>query len=149
LIKTIPATYFDQIHKAVLDSVYKGRDLGTLEEELKRMHKISDNRGRLIAKDQVNKASQDLARADAEDIGVTKGIWQHMRASTKPRPTHELMDGTEFDLAEGCYDPEVDRMIQPGELVLCNCEFKYVIEGIDNSFKYQNKLSKEAMELLV
>jgi uncharacterized protein with gpF-like domain len=146
LIKTIPSEYFRQIEKAVTESVYVGRDLAGLEKNLLERYAITDKRARLIAKDQNNKASQALSRANAEEAGITRGIWQHMRASKVPRPSHELMDGTEFDLREGCYDPDEGRNVMPGELIMCNCGCRWVIPGVESGFAHQNRLSEAAIE---
>jgi uncharacterized protein with gpF-like domain len=148
LIKTIHRDHLAQVKELVMDSVAKGRDLAGLEAELKSRYDITDRRARLIAKDQNNKATQDLSGLRAKEAGITRGIWQHMRASVKPRPSHELMDGTEYDLEEGLYDPDEGRNVQPGELIMCNCECRWVIPGVDNEMSGELSLSAEARERL-
>ena len=133
LIKTIHADHLAKVKALVEESVYKGRDLAGLERELTSRFGVTARRARMIAKDQNNKASQDLARVQASEAGITRGVWEHMRASVKPRPTHELMDGREFDLEEGLYDPDEGRNVKPGELINCNCEFRLVIPGMERS----------------
>ena len=146
LIKTIPERYLGRVREMVEESFYAGRDLAGLEARLLESYSITERRARMIARDQTNKATQDLARVEAGECGITEAIWQHMRASEKPRPSHELMDGERFNIDEGCWDPEVGAHIQPGELVNCQCECKWVVPGADSSlgFATQNRLSEEA-----
>jgi uncharacterized protein with gpF-like domain len=146
LIKTIPGRHLAEVRDLVDRGVMAGRDLGGLEADLLERYDITARRARVISKDQNNKATQALSRVRAGEAGITRGIWQHMRASTVPRPTHELMDGSEYDLAEGLYDPEEGRKIQPAELVNCNCECRWVIPGVDSGFATKNRLSEAAVK---
>jgi uncharacterized protein with gpF-like domain len=137
LIKSVHSEHLDRVLAAARESFYAGRDLGGLEAELSKGYGITERRARMIAKDQNNKASQGLSRIQAREAGISKGVWQHMLASYKPRPTHEQMDGQEYELAVGLFDPEVGRMIQPGELINCNCECRWVIPGEEDAgFSY-------------
>jgi uncharacterized protein with gpF-like domain len=129
LIKTIPEQYLMDVRALVNDSLFRGRDLGGLEADLVDRYHITERRARMIAKDQSNKATQGLARLEAEECGITRAIWHHVTASRHPRPTHQEMDGTEYEIAQGCWDPEVGRHIQPGELVNCNCRSRWVVPG--------------------
>jgi uncharacterized protein with gpF-like domain len=111
----------------VIDSVEKGRDLMGLETGLKSRYDITLRRATMIAKDQNNKATQGIAMLKMKDAGIKRAIWRHNSASKHFREEHVEMDGTEFDLEEGCYDPVEGRNIQPGELVNCHCSFRPII----------------------
>jgi SPP1 gp7 family putative phage head morphogenesis protein len=111
----------------VVRSVEAGRDVGGLEKDLRARYDVTRERARLIAKDQNNKATQDMAKAQCLDNGVRRAIWRHNAASKEPRQEHIAMNGKEFDLQLGCWDPVVGRHVQPGELVLCRCTFRPVL----------------------
>jgi hypothetical protein len=84
----------------------------------------------MIARDQTNKATNNLSRQRLLDYGVTKGIWMHTASGKTYRETHvNDMDGQEYDIREGCFDPDekVNRYIQPAELVNCYCVCRPVI----------------------
>ena len=147
LIRTIPEQYLADVRALVEESLFRGRDLTGLEANLVDRYGITERRARMIAKDQSNKATQGLARLEAEECGITRAVWQHVTASTHPRPSHELMSGTEYDIAQGCWDDTVGRHIQPGELINCNCRSKWVVPGGTVGFANQSRLSPEAEAL--
>jgi len=60
-------------------------------------------------------------------IGVTRGIWRHTSGSREPRQTHIHMDGEEYVLEEGIYDPSVKRKVKPGELPGCLCRSQPIL----------------------
>lgn len=119
LIKSIPQHYFTEVQGLVQRCVQNGRDLGYLTEELQKRYEITKRRAATIARDQTNKATENLSRARMQSLGVTKGIWIHTSAGKTYRETHVKMDGKEFDLSKGLYDSAVGREVFPGELVNC------------------------------
>lgn len=119
LIKSIPQHYFTEVQGLVQRCVQNGRDLGYLTEELQKRYEITKRRAATIARDQTNKATENLSRARMQSLGVTKGIWIHTSAGKTYRETHVAMNGKEFDLSKGLYDSAVGREVFPGELVNC------------------------------
>jgi uncharacterized protein with gpF-like domain len=109
-------------------SVLAGRDLKTLGQELRNRYDITARRAALIARDQSNKATQAISRANSLDAGLTRAEWIHIPGRKSSRRSHEAMHGKQFDLTRGMYDPEVKKRIQPGELVACNCSYRLVID---------------------
>ena len=147
LIKSIASENLTQVEGIVLRSIENGHDLATLTEELeKRFHKTHE-RARMIARDQTNKATEILSRERLKSYGITKGIWLHTASGKTYRETHvDDLDGKEYDLEEGLYDPAkgVERNIHPAELVNCYCVCRPLIptlseeetlEGIDEIFE--------------
>lgn len=131
LIKTIPAKYFADLSDHVIQSIESGRDLAYLTKEIDKLGQVSHKRAKMIAKDQNEKAMAALNRIRFLNMGVKKAIWTHTPAGKTWRHTHStVMDGKEFDLREGLYDPDprVKRKIQPGELVNCHCVCRMVFE---------------------
>lgn len=126
LIKSIPEKYFTEVEGMVMRSVRSGRDLAYLSDELKRRYGITRRRAILIARDQNNKATEQLNRTRQYEVGIKKGIWQHTPGIKEPRPSHEKADGKIFDLTKGLY---IDgEWIYPGEKINCHCTYKPIIE---------------------
>ena len=129
LIKSIARESLTQVEGIVLRSIEDGHDLETLTKRLHHQFGVSERRAAMIARDQTNKATNNLSRQRLLSYGVTKGIWMHTSAGKTYRDTHIEeaesggMNGQEYDIREGCYDPNpnVSRNIQPGELVNCRC----------------------------
>ena len=129
LIKTIPTQYLDSVQEQVQRAVSNGLQRDELAKELTLAYDVSYKRAKVIARDQTNKATQALARATDEEIGITEGVWVHIPGRFTSRQTHIEMNGQPFKLAEGMFDPDpkVRRNIMPGELVLCACQYRPVL----------------------
>ena len=147
LIKSIARESLTQVEGIVLRGITSGNDLATVTEQLHHQFGVTERRAAMIARDQTNKATNNLSRQRLLDYGVTKGIWMHTASGKTYRETHENdMDGQEYDIREGCFDPDekVNRNIQPAELVNCYCVCRPLIPqlseeeteaGIDEIFE--------------
>ena len=126
LIKSIPEKYFTEVEGMVMRSVRSGRDLAYLSDELENRYGITRRRAILIARDQNNKATEQMNRTRQQDLGIKQGIWRHAGGVKEPRHSHELADGKTFDLDKGLY---VDgEWIYPGEQINCHCYYEPIIE---------------------
>lgn len=152
LIKSIPEQYLGQVEQAVARVYANGHDLKQLTDELQKRFKVSKKRAAFIARDQSSKLTSQVNRIRSIENGLTVARWAHSRAGRVPRPTHlHLMNGQEFDLREGLFDPDpkVNRKVFPGELINCRCIARTVIpditrlnaRGIEKE-KYDERLSK-------
>lgn len=121
LIKSIASEHLTRVTGVVLRGIESGHDLGRMTENLEQSFGVTERRAAIIARDQTNKATQNLSRQRLIDYGVTKGKWQHSSAGNTYRESHVEMDGEIYDLDEGCYDVDYGDFIQPGELVNCHC----------------------------
>lgn len=135
MIKSIPQQYLRGIQKVTAGAFKRGGDRATLakylEKVLKRVDDKTRHRAILIARDQTNKATQQLATANAQALGATKGRWVHVPGKYSSRKTHIAMNGKVFPLADGLYDSDVHRNVKPGELIYCNCQFEVLMPGFD------------------
>lgn len=131
LIKSIPQQYLGKVEGAVMRSVQTGRDVGGLVKELQAAHGVTRKRASLIARDQNNKATSSFNRARQQELGITQARWKHSFAGKEPRPSHLKAgrDGVVYNIAEGWYDPDEGRNIQPGELINCRCTSQSIIPG--------------------
>jgi SPP1 gp7 family putative phage head morphogenesis protein len=127
LIKTIPQEYLARVEGIVQRGVMAGRDLGYVRKQLAKNFEVSERRAEMLARDQSNKAGQAMTKARYEDLGITRAIWQHNAGGKTFRNSHVEMNGEEFDLAQGMYDPEAGDYVQPGELINCRCSYRPVL----------------------
>lgn len=131
LIKSIPSEYFSQIQTIVMQGVKNGRDLEYIKSELLKRYQITERRAQIIARDQTNKATQDIARSRVMETGITTARWVHIPGAKTSRETHKAFDGQIFDIRKGMYDKDVGRYVQPGELINCNCRFRLVVPSAE------------------
>ena len=135
LIKSIPQQYLYTVQQAVNNAFITGFDMQsvteTIEEILTPVDEKSNNRAALLARDQINKTTQQFAIFEAKSVGATKGRWIHVPGKYSSRITHIKMNGKVFNLDDGLYDSDVHRNVKPGELVYCNCQFSVLIPGFD------------------
>ena len=80
LIKSIARESLTQVEGVVLRSIEDGHDLETLTERLHKQFGVSERRAAMIARDQTNKATNNLSRQRLLSYGVTKGVWMHTSA---------------------------------------------------------------------
>lgn len=130
LIKSIPEQYLTQVQSLVQISVQNGRDLGYLTGELEKRYNITHKRAVLIARDQNNKATEQMSIARNKALGVTQGVWMHTSGGKTYRKSHVAMNGKIFYLNEGLYDPDVGYNVMPGECINCRCTYRPVLTSI-------------------
>jgi uncharacterized protein with gpF-like domain len=132
LIKTIPQQYLHNLQKVVTQAFIEGGNMGKITKVIEHIGTVANNRAALIARDQTNKATQQLAAVNAKAFGATKGRWIHVPGKYSSRRTHIAMDKKVFLLDEGLYDSSVGRNVKPGELIYCNCQFEVLLPGFDD-----------------
>ena len=135
LIKSIPQQYLYTVQQAVNNAFVTGFDMQYLTEEIDKIMEPldakSNNKTALLARDQINKTTQQFAIFEAKAVGATKGRWIHVPGKYSSRITHIKMNGKVFNLDDGLYDSDVHKNVKPGELVYCNCQFETLIPGFD------------------
>ena len=85
----------------------------------------------MIAKDQVQKVTQQMAMSNAKAYGATKGEWIHIPGEKSSRITHIHFDGQTFDLDKGLYDEDVGEYVLPGQLIYCMCTQEFLFPGTE------------------
>ena len=134
LIVTIPKTYFHEVQETVRGAVESGGDRAAIKEAIEdkfdhplvQTEEQAERRAELIAKDQVQKATQEFAIDNAKAYGATKGEWIHVPGEKTSRITHIHMDGKTFELDVGMFDEDVGEYVMPGELPYCMCTFQAI-----------------------
>ena len=133
LIKSIASQHLTQVEGMVMRSVTAGRDLETLNRELRETFGVTKRRAALIARDQNNKATAVITRARQEELGIQTAQWMHSHAGKTPRPSHLKAgrDGVIYDVKQGWFDPDEQKWIWPGTLINCGCFSKPIIPGFE------------------
>ena len=108
------------VSRIVSNSLTKGEALRTIQSRIKEVTKVTDNKARLWARDQMAKGHRSVNKARLIDSGLNKGyIWITSRDG-RVRDTHADKHGLFF---------RWDEDIEPGEDVQCRC---YASPAIDN-----------------
>jgi SPP1 gp7 family putative phage head morphogenesis protein len=131
LIRSIAQQHLTQVEGMVMRSVQHGRDLQSLAEGLQNQLGVSKRRARLIARDQNNKATAVIQRVRQAEIGITQAQWLHSGGGREPRPTHLKAgrDKVVYNIAEGWFDPAIQKYIWPGTEINCRCVAKPIVQG--------------------
>jgi uncharacterized protein with gpF-like domain len=130
LIKSIGSQYHTEVEGMVMRSVTAGRDLESLNKDLRSRYAITEKRANLIALNQNNLATSSFVRVRQQDLGL-KAKWLHSHGGKEPRPTHLANNGEIYDPAVGWFDPDpkVRKRIWPGQLINCRCVSASVVKG--------------------
>lgn len=129
LIKSIAQQHLTEVEGLVMRSMTKGRDLGSLTDDLTKRYDITRRRAALIAKDQANKLTSVINRTRQAELGITEALWMHSHGGREPRQSHVAANGKKYDISKGML---IDgEWIFPGELINCRCTSKSLIPGID------------------
>lgn len=126
LITRLPTETKDDIYNDVMMASAMGRDVEWLGSKLHHQYEMKVRRARLVARDQVNKATSAISTAKQLDCGITKNIWRHSHGDKVPRKSHLEASGRVFDLDKGCLIN--DEYIYPAEKINCTCFSVPVIE---------------------
>lgn len=127
LIKSIGEESINRASNAIAGSIQRGGSRAELFEDLAKGYGITKRRAALIAIDQGNKITEQLAIHKMQSAGIKQGVWIHSHGDKVPRKTHLRFDGKVFDLDKGLYDSQVGRYVKPGELINCTCTFSPVV----------------------
>lgn len=132
LIKTIPSNLLGKVEEAVFNSVRIGYSYRTLAEELEKAFKVSKNRARIIARDQISKFNGSLTRQRNLSLGITEYRWLTSR-DERVRHSHEVLEDKicSWKDANIYKDKEEQKwkkrdgvkavLLHPGQDILCRC----------------------------
>jgi SPP1 gp7 family putative phage head morphogenesis protein len=130
LIRSIASQHLSAVEGLVMRSVSEGRDLHTLAKALEDQYGVTKRRAASMARDQNNKATAIIQRTRQQELGIRQAVWMHSGAGKHPRPTHVANNGEKYDVAEGWFDPAIQKRIWPGTEINCRCTNRAVIPGL-------------------
>jgi SPP1 gp7 family putative phage head morphogenesis protein len=104
LFKTIPATYFQDVEAAVINSIVDGRGFQDLKGFFQQHSNGTKNYAHLRALDQTRKAYTQINITRVKAAGATELEWIHSGGGSHPDPRHVALNGKIFPIDE----PPVD-----------------------------------------
>jgi len=124
LIKSIRVKSVTDIEGVIFRGVRSGRRSEDIAREIKKKYSVTNNRAKLIARDQVGKFNGQLTRLRQLDAGVRAFKWS-TAADERVRPRHAMLEGRVFNWHE---PPDVGF---PGEPIQCRCIGEPLFRGFD------------------
>lgn len=133
LIKSIHSKFHEQIAQEVLNNI--GDQQAVYENAKKLVSRVyfhgetTEERARLIARDQVSKMSSEMSAARARSAGITKFKWRHSGASNEPRKLHLDHNNKIFSYDDlPIIDERTGEKGLPGQAINCRCVAVPVID---------------------
>lgn len=122
LIKSIPEEYFKKLETIVFTGTTQGRSASSMIQKIQELGHSSENRARLIARDQTSKLNSALNQQRSQNLGVEEYIWR-TAGDERVRPSHARKNGKVFRWD----DPPSDTG-HPGQDIQCRCVAQPIIK---------------------
>jgi len=119
LIETIHQSYFKDVQTIVYNGVGKGESVSSMAQKITKRTGVSQNRAKLIARDQTSKLNSDIATARQTELGVKKFVWS-TAGDERVRDSHADLDGRVFTYSQGA-DVDGESNVLPGQPINCRC----------------------------
>lgn len=130
LIKSIASQHLAGVEGAVMRSVQRGRDLGSLTTALVEGYGVTKRRAAFIARSQNNMATATLTRTRQAELGITDARWSHSAGGRVPRPEHVAFSGKSYKIQRGAFLE--GKWTWPGVEPNCRCVSIPIIPGFDD-----------------
>lgn len=132
-IKSIGMEHLADVEQMVFRNVKAGNGPGIIAKEMRDIFNLSENRARLIARDQTGKFHSRLTRLRYEGVGLERYKWRTLQDS-RVRDDHEDLEGTIHEFS----DPPVTvtrgaragQRNNPGEDIQCRCWPEPIFEDL-------------------
>lgn len=100
--------------------------------EIQKAFGVSENRAKLIARDQTNKLNGDLMKQRQQEVGLTHYIWRDS-ADQRVRPSHRRFNGNRYSWSP--FGGEEAPEGNPGQPIRCRCFGDPIFDDIDKELK--------------
>jgi SPP1 gp7 family putative phage head morphogenesis protein len=131
MIKSIPEKYFDLVTETITSGWANGLRWESLVEGIQRDGDITENRAKLIARDQTSKMNSAFNQERQQQVGIDKYEWSTSH-DERVRESHAELDGETFEWAG---PPMVDdEAVNPGEAINCRCVAIPIVDMEELSF---------------
>ena len=134
LIKSIPDQYLTQVESIVLGNMRAGMRPSAINQQLQDQFGVTERRARVIARDQVSKASNGLAKKRMESSGFKYFQWIDSKDS-RVRSRHKHIANKVTKYGKGIYSfsdlpiGEQGVPVAPGQPIQCRCVMRPVLES--------------------
>ena len=115
LIKSVPAQYFERLNSTVLTGIQQGQRYSEIADSIQDIYGVTDNRAKLIARDQTSKTNAAVAETRQTDLGIEEYTWL-TAGDERVRETHADNDGLVFR-----WDSPPAETGHPGHDINCRC----------------------------
>jgi SPP1 gp7 family putative phage head morphogenesis protein len=115
LIKKLSAEQATRMEGTLFRNLSAGNGVKVIREELQKNFEISENRARLIARDQTNKFNGDLAQLRQQELGIGE-YWWSGSLDERERQTHLDNEGKHF-----AWNKPSLITGHPGSQIRCRC----------------------------
>ena len=121
MISSIPQELVEQLRQVLWEDISNQVPVKQIAEHIQHTCKVSQNRAKFIARDQVGKLQSRLTRQQQTDAGVREYIWSSVHDS-RVRQQHRKLNGKKFSWDDPpVSDPKTGRRCHPGEDYGCRC----------------------------
>lgn len=139
LIRSIPEEFLKKVEGVVYRSTVEGKTSGSIIKELQKVYKSTENRAKLIARDQTSKLNAALNKERQERLGIETYIWRDA-GDERTRESHDVLNGmlcrwddptvySDDDGKTWKKRSSIGGFIgHPGEDIQCRCNAQPVIE---------------------
>lgn len=128
LITRIPEQYLGEVQIAVMSAITTGSGLDELVPYLTKRYDDDARHARLVALDQVRKASANVNAARLQALGVEEYVWIHVGGERYPRKLHQSYSGKTFRYDDPpIIDERTGRRGKPGDEIFCRCVARPVL----------------------
>lgn len=124
LVRGMSDDMLKRIAVETTSALIAGEGVGKLQARLKKQLDLTDNRARLIARDQTSKLNADLNRIRHEQAGITDYIWRTSQ-DERVRPRHRDLEGKQYKYGE---PTGAEEGLPPGQPIQCRCIAQAVVE---------------------
>jgi len=126
LITTIPEKLLEDVEGIISRGARRGRRASEMATEIRDRFRITENRAKLIARDQTSKLNGELTQLRQTSLGIKKYIWRTAQ-DERVRDEHAEREGREFLWSQ----PPSDG--HPGEPINCRCTAEPVIAELQQT----------------
>lgn len=99
LITSIPTQITDKLSQVIYEAVQSGKTLASLTEQITKIHSISENRAKLIARTETAKLNSALTRYRNQSVGIYSYMWITGR-DERVRPNHAVLESKVCDWSD-------------------------------------------------
>jgi len=122
LIRSIPEEYFKNIESIVFSGTTQGSNAGSMIKQIAKQGKVTNNRAKLIARDQSSKLNSALTQQRSQNLGVEEYIWR-TAGDERVRDSHRTKNGKVYR-----WDNPPKDTGHPGQDIQCRCVAQPIIK---------------------